>query len=599
MLFKTTEIKQPRRLRKMTCKRSRGQAVSILIVILAIFVVAPLSLFTVELVRYTLAKEQLSTCVESCALAAAATTASGNETDPILTQQSAIATAIDMFKRNSLLEQSLSDSRQSSTSVMAPAAKETLLYFEFLDPVTRQPVPLGSTRAKVIRVTASYGLVPWFASFLGWNGVFPVVETANGGLPMLDIVLCFDISSSMDDFTPVSIVDRYKGTTYNGYKIIGQGNLYNAFHCTGPTGTALNATFPQNLDANDGVYSFSSTARGTNSGAGAPGTVSSQYTDVVVNIDGTTTFSEGALVTVSGTTFVFPPGNIGCLVEAARGNLESVTVANNAKVPYVSWGIQPKPGYFNAYLKAAFECRHPIREAIDASKEFFTIMNNDCDVHFGLVTFGNGVGDSPSALCSSDVGYSTIGSITDNPSAYRSNSFPTDPLSPKPPNSEIDLIPTLGPDYSNYDQVSAAVNPLIAYGGTNISGALNCALDQLMPTSKGGEGLARKGATKAIVLFTDGLPTRSSFGGDPTADARAQAVIANQNGIPVYCIGLCMVPSLQSTQTEILTDDSSDRSTGGIAGISGNGAQFFQATNLSQLNTAFEYVARSVVQLVR
>ncbi len=226
-------------------------------------------------------------------------------------------------------------------------------------------------------------------------------------------------------------------------------------------------------------------------------------------------------------------------------------------------------------------------------------MNNDCDVHFGLVTFGNGVGSSASSLCSSDVGYSTIGSITDNPSAYRSNSFPTDPLSPRPPNSEIDLDPTLGPDYSNYDQVSSAVNPLLAYGGTNISGALDCALDQLLSTAQGGRGLARKGATKAIVLFTDGLPTRSSFGGDPTADARTQAAKANQYGIPVYCIGLCMVPTLQATQTAILTDDSSDRSTGGIAGISGNGAQFFQATNLSQLNTAFEYVARSVVQLIR
>ncbi len=347
MLSKRTEINQFRRVRNKTCKRSNGQAVSVLIVVLAMFVVAPLSLFTVELVRYTLAKEQLRTCVESCALAAAATTASGNETDPMITQQTAIATAIDMFKRNSLLEQPLSDSRQSSTIDMAPAPKETLLYFEFLDPITRQPVPLGSTRAKVIRVTAAYGLVPWFAAFLGWNGVYPVVETANGGLPMLDIVLCFDISSSMDDFTAVSIVDRYKGATFNGYKIIGQGNLYNAFHCTGPTGTALNATFPQNLDSNDGIYTFSSTARGTNCGAGAPNAMSSQYTDVVVNIDGTSTFSDGAMVTVNGTTFVFPPNNVGCLVEAARGNLESVTVANNAKVPYLSWGIEPKPGYFN------------------------------------------------------------------------------------------------------------------------------------------------------------------------------------------------------------------------------------------------------------
>ncbi|MDZ4834747.1 MAG: VWA domain-containing protein [Candidatus Melainabacteria bacterium] len=577
----------------------RGQAISILIVILTVFVIAPLSLFTIEVVRYSLAKQQLKACVDSCALAAAATTACGNSTDPLVTQENAIATAIDMCKRNSLLGQSLINATQSPSLGMNPAPDQTLLYFEFLDPVNRQPVALGSTRAKVIQVTASYGLTPWFGTFLGFSGVYPVVESANGGLPMLDIILCFDISSSMDDFTPVSIVNRYKNGNYNGYRTISQGNLYNAFHCTGPTGTALNATFPQNLDANDGSYSFSSSARGTNNGAAAISSVSSQYTDVVVNIDGTSNFTNGALVTSGGTTYVFPPSNVGCLVEAARGNLESVTVANNAKVPYASWGVVPKSGYYNAYVQAAFGCRRPVCDAIDAAKEFFTIMNNDCDVHFGLVTFGNDVGNSVTSQCASDIGYSSIGNVTDNPAAYKSNAFPKDPLAPRPPNSEIDLDPNLGPDFSNFDQVSSAVEPLIAYGGTNISGALDCALDQLRSSSQGGRGLARKGATKAIVLFTDGLPTRSSFGGDPSMDARAQARLANQYGIPVYCIGLCMVPSLQSTQTEILNDEDSNHYNGGIAGISGNGAQFFQATELSQLNLVFEYVARSLVQLVR
>ncbi|MBS1956491.1 MAG: VWA domain-containing protein [Cyanobacteria bacterium SZAS-4] len=581
-------------------RRNRGQALSILIVFLAAFVIAPLSLFSFEVARYQLAKKQLKACIDSCALAAGATVASSNNTDTSVTQQASIATAIDMFKRNSILDQPLTGTTQSTVLPLAPGAKQATLFFQFLEPVTRQPVQIGNPSGKIIQITGAFGLVPMFADFLGWRGVYPVVETANGGLPMLDVVLCFDISASMDDFTPISIINRYKlNSISNGYKIIGQGNLYPTFHCTGPTGTALNATFPQSLDSNDGGYNFSASDRGINSGAAAPNKLSANVTDVVVNIDGTSSFSSGTTVTSGGTAYFFPANNLGCLVEAARGNLESVSVATKANVPYSAWGITPKAGYYQAYLQAAFSQRHPIGDAIAAAQNFFTVMNNDCDAHFGLVTFGSSVGAAKNSTCASDLGYGSIGSITDNPGAYKSNGFPADPLSPNPPNPAISLDPTLGPAYSNYADVTAATSPLIAYGGTNISGALDAAIDQLKSAGQGGRGLGRKGAVKTIVLFTDGLPTVSSFGGDPTQDARAQAKIANQSGIPIYCIGLCMVPSLQDTQTQVLTDLNSDPAAGGIAGISGNGAQFYQATEASQLNLVFENVARSLVQLVR
>lgn len=586
--------------KKLVSRNGRGQSLAILIVVLATFVIAPLSLFSFETARYALAKRQLKACVESCALAAGATTASSNYTDPAATQQSAIATAMDMFKRNSILDQPLTGTTQASGMPLNPGANRAILFFRFLDPITRQPVPIGSSNGKIIQVTGAFGVLPVFGAFLNWHGVYPVVETGNGGLPMLDIVLCFDISASMDDFSPVSIVNRYKlNSASNGYRLIGQGNLYPAFRCTGATGTALNATLPQSLDAGDGSYNFSASDRGANTGAPAPNKLSANFTDVVANIDGTSNFSTGTTVTNGGTAYFFPANNVACLVEASRGNLESVATATKANVPYSTWGITPKGGYYQAYVQAAFAQRHPIGDAILAAQNFFTIMNNDCDAHFGLVTFGSSIGTTASSTCPSDLGYGGIGSITDNPSAYRSNGFPSDPLSPNPPNPDIDLNPTLGPAYSNYSQVYAATTPLIAYGGTNISGALASALNQLKPASQGGLGLGRKGAIKTIVLFTDGLPTASSFGGDPTDDARAQAKLANQAGIPVYCIGLCMVPSLQARQTEVLTDQNSDQSSGGIAGISGNGAQFYQATQISQLNLVFENVARTLVQLVR
>lgn len=592
-----TRIIAQRRIRS-----ERGQSLVVLILVLAVFLIGPLALVSYEMGRYELAKQQLKACVESCALAAGATTASSNNLDPTVTQNDAIATALNMFKQNTILDQGLSTATQSSSLPLNPAANSAQLYFQFLDPVTRKAVPLGSTNGKIIQVTAAFGFVPVFGgmSRLG-TGVFPIIEMSNGGLPMLDVVLCFDISSSMDDFTNVSVVSRYKTTVnkvnQNAYKVLAQNALYNAFGCTGATGTALNATFPQNLDANDGKFTFSASSRGANNGAIAPSTTSTSFTDVVVNIDGTATMSNGVTVNTGGTGYSFPAGNIGVLVEAARGNLESTTIATAAGVPWSSWGITPKQGYYDAYVQAANAQRHPIADAVAAAQNFFTIMNNDADVHFGLVTFSSNPGTSTTSTVPGD--YSTLGNITDNAGNYSSNSYPKDPYSPMPPNPEINLNPTLGPSYSNYSTVCSSVQNLEAYGGTNISGALDAAINQLAASSQGGQQLCRKGATKAIVLFTDGLPTSSSTGSNPSQDARAQAVIANKDGIPIYCIGLCMVPSLQSSQTAILTDQSSNASTGGIAGISGNGAQFYQATDATQLNRVFENVARALVQLVR
>lgn len=591
-----------RRLQTRSKRKQTGQAVTAFMIFLAAFVVLPLSVLAYDISLFHLAKQQLKSCVESCSLAAAATNASSDSTDVLTTQKSAIATAMKIFQQNSILDQTLTAAQESNTKAMTPAANQALLYFEFLDPITRQVVPLGNTNGKILRITGAFGFVPQCGKVVGMTGPYTVTDVADSGLPMLDIVLCLDISASMDDFTPVTVVNRYKNGSYNGYQVMAQGPLYNAFSCTSATGTGVNATFPQSLDASSGsqgTWSFSTAMRGTNNNAAATkATSTTSFTDVVVNIDGTNDFSTGTSVSSGGSSYYFPANNIGCLVEASRGNLESVTIANNAKVPYSTWGVTPKSGYYQAYVQAAFQQRHPIAEAIAASQKFFSIMNNNTDAHFGLVTFSSVAGTSSTSTVPAD--YSTgLGNITDNASKYSSNAYPTDPYKPMPPNPEISLKPTPGPAYSNYSDVTNATQTLVSYGGTDIAGALQAAVKQLKPTDKGGEGLSRKGSTKAIVLFTDGLPTASSLGGDPTSDSRSQAYAANQAGIPVYCIGLCLVPTLQSSQTAILTDQNSSPTSGGIAGISGNGAAFYQATNSSQLNAVFENVARALVQLVR
>jgi hypothetical protein len=48
-----------------------------------------------------------------------------------------------------------------------------------------------------------------------------------------------------------------------------------------------------------------------------------------------------------------------------------------------------------------------------------------------------------------------------------------------------------------------------------------------------------------------------------------------------------------------LNDTNTNAASGGIAAISGNNAQFYQATNTDELNQVFQNVARSLVNLIR
>ncbi|MDO3651373.1 hypothetical protein, partial [Nocardia mangyaensis] len=144
----------------------------------------------------------------------------------------------------------------------------------------------------------------------------------------------------------------------------------------------------------------------------------------------------------------------------ARGNFESVAIATAAGVDYSTWGVTPKAGYYAAYQSAAQAQRHPISDAIAAAQNFFTIMNNDCDAHISLVSFGSDPGTTPKQVVNPD--YATLGNITDNPSTFVSNGNPSDPMLPLPPNPGVPLNPTIGPAYSNYNSVMSSVSSLIA-----------------------------------------------------------------------------------------------------------------------------------------
>jgi hypothetical protein len=624
-------------------------------------------MFVFELARYNLAAQQLKNCLDSAALCAACSTTASNSQSASVTQTNAMNQAAYMFSQNTILDHPLLDTPAYSYGTTPPTwaalPNRAQLYFEFLDPVTKLPVPYGSPNGKILRVFGCFGFVPSTAKFIGlMNGPYLIQDQSDGGLPQLDVVLCFDISSSMDDFTNVSLVNRYDAGGTNAYALpkqitVGgnptvQGPLFYALGATNDLGISANATWPMDLDStgqpgftpSQGSYQFNAGGYGTTSGAPSESLATENgfngglsFTDLVVNLDGTSNMSAG--VTING--FNFPADDpthkgLGILVEASRGNLESVAAANAAHVPYAAWGIVPRAGWFQAYYQAvmsaqpafpdttvAVPLRHPIGDAIVAAENFFGILNNDADVHFGLVTFSSNAGTVSSPGPGYDVGsFHDIrngGGGAPNPTPH-----PLDPISP--PNPAIYLNPTAGPSYSNFSTTTPAPitsvngalftlngNPapynfstVMAEGGTNIRDALDRALAMNLgskptdppttPMGRSGQSLARPGATRAIVLFTDGLPNGGGDNGTSDPNSQAEASFSKTCGIPVYTIGLCMVPSLQANQTQVLTDKPGST---GIAALSGNGATFSQTTSAAGLNGVFQNVARQLVQLVQ
>lgn len=584
------------------CGRT-GQSMVVLVLVIAVFIILPIGLFSYEINRLESCRLQLRAACESAALAAAATLASQDNIDPVQGHTEAVQTALTTFQQNAVIGVSLSNAILSSSGTDSPAAEHSSLFVEFLDPNNNnQPVDLGDPDGKIVRITANFGLKPSFGQMLG-IGTLPVHVTNSGGVPDLDVVLCFDVSGSIDDQTRVTFVKReWTGDAATGrtrYTVTNtrsgskagasaQGRLYDIIGPV-PSGTRVNAIYPQYLAlADDSVrwpLTFSeststaeskglrgSTNAGSRPGNCPPGTArtgtSTTFTDMVVNIDGKSAFA--GLTTPDG--YAFP--NIGTVVEAARGNLENDTVFTNSGAKKSLPGtVTARVGYQARYQTLAAQLLSPIGEAQRAARDFFTIMNTNTKGHFAVVAFSDNAGISATSSYSA-------ANVDSTYTAAGNGNF---------------LIPniSLSKTNTNFTEVTAALPNTRATTATNIGDALNTAVTQLRNNS-------RTGAKKAIVLFTDGMPTQGGpLSTDPETNARKAASAAKTAGIPIYSIGLAQNPEIIPDETRTLTHENSNPSTGGVSGIAGNGGLFFLVTNTDDLRKTFENIARQLVQLVR
>ena len=580
-------------------RNRKGQSMVVLMTFLTFFFVLLLGMTALEFARYSLCCQQFQHCVDIAAIGGAVGLASSNNTDQATSQEIAKSVAQRIFERNYILDTTLKGNTTFATSAGAPPtppARKAVINFTWLDPETGLPTNNPGDQ-KVFRVSGAYGYPPLVGNYIGLgpNAVLRCSATGNGGGTMLDVILCFDLSASIDDSTKVSLVERYYTGSgrKNQYRVVDSGMLYEASGATDDTGTPLNACYPQQIE-NQEAKRYNRKQRGRTQGE-RPGTQGMEggrnYTDIVVNLDENNTFGGTTLSTSYG-TFEYP--TVGALVEAARGNLESSTMANNANVDLSAIGVSnPRAGFYRAYWENALVHRHPLYDAQASAANFFQILNNSTNAHFGLVCFST---DERTTY----TGRPSIGS-TDGHSVSTSNAgtIPTSSTVSCPtPYVQLDKTTgAVGSNFTTIQQYFPPTNPpaapqLTAYNGTDINGAITLALQNLLPANKisGGMDKMRIGATPAIVLFTDGRPTANTGVGDMNGVTTSN--IAKNNGVKIYCIGLAQVDSIIPKMNAVLGNISST-----------SGGKFYPIPpgtgQSAALNKAFSDIARSLVTLTK
>ncbi len=459
--------------------------------------------------------------------------------------------------------------------------------------------------ASTMQIQAWYTDAPLFTSEIIPLGTKYTASTvSNGGLPMIDVILCFDVSGSLDDGTSVILVDRCWDGTHKtmAYGQQASNTIFNIF-TPPPTGTGFNVYPPQNLSyasyADGGVnsnttsYLWSESPSPYNSynglrdnsnatlypplsatmpeqglppgnyNASKPGVSSingldprppsaggpwTGFTDVVIN--------PGSLPLVTG-GMTFP--TVASLVEGARGNLESPQAMAQSCPGGNITGAKPGPGYFAAYWNYVLNNAQPVTAARAAAYTFFNTMNLSANSHFGLITFSDAV-NAPPPLPN---GIWTGSTLTTNNNmdknfsrggvnSWSNAGFPMPAISLDPNNTNFSNVVTA---LNGNSSSTPSLNALVPLGQTDIGDSLNEAVSELTPSNN----LTRTGAKRAIILFTDGVPNKpvNTATGDSVALNAASA--ANKIGVPIYTIGLSQVPADHNSREQPLERYERDR----------------------------------------
>lgn len=665
--------KKPNPRRSVRARSSTGAGIIAIGLFLAFFAVLPLSLLYFEMARFGLMQQELRNITDFAALSGTAALASAPASGST-GQSAAMQEAVATFARNSILQTGFGPAPVDSSTIGVPSgtlnnidyalntgsspalttAKRVALTVTLRDQ-NGNVQTTGSTTAVTMAVAARYMDNTVFAS-----QILPIQSTviaeafSLGGLPQIDLILCFDVSGSMDDQTLIYLYKRY----WNGSAVAYQqlttnqggastpGKIYDVFKPS-YTGTIINAMQPQNLTygsfpnsalpggtgGTDYTYIFTESpwapfptnpnplaglrANLTTPGAlipeqGCPPGNYNSGTPASVTINGVnpTDSAYNTYFTDMIPAGVFPPTpsatpplaapiftSAGQAIEASRGNLENAGAFDTSQADTVA-GLSVSSGAYNSFWSWVQSNAEPVRTARTETNNFFTIMNTSANCHFGLITFSNAIGTGASSQFYNVSDTNTTNANIDRyylsggSSAGGTSQFPL-------PN--VILSQTL----ANYTQCTAAVSgnpgstplPLGPCGKTNIAFALQEAISQLTNAS-----LVRPSAKKAVVLFTDGVPNIGTNTTAPDYGSFAQATAASSANIPIFTIGLSQVAEIYQYETQVLGDSTLSGALAplgddGIAYLSGNLARYIPVTDPTKLRAAFQSIARSLVVL--
>lgn len=206
----------------------KGAAVTGLVIALMFFILMA-GLFAFDASRVQMAQRELTATCDAAALAGTAMLTSydvSNDTGPpastlpagnklLNAQNNSGAYSYNMFLMGNVLGKWI----RPQTSLVSTVGQlgtttdgEVKVCIGLVDPLNGYssvpPVIPGNAAGTAIGVYAGYGYHPAFISFFGVGNV-GIRASSVGGLPQVDAVLVLDLSGSMDDLTPITLVKRY------------------------------------------------------------------------------------------------------------------------------------------------------------------------------------------------------------------------------------------------------------------------------------------------------------------------------------------------------------------------------------------------------
>ncbi len=207
----------------MTIRRNSGQGIVALSMLVALIILPLLGILAFEVARYQLGMQELQSVCDAAALSGAAmlvTSKYQKPADRLKRFKEATAAAENTLKSSF---KSLKDEKQdvlgstlrSAVNVgvdgalsLGTAPGECTFKVQAVDPSTLQVIAADQFNAKAIRVTAEFTTQPAWNKFMGISSLFPIYRKATAGVPSADVLVCMDVSGSMDDSTRVSLVNR-------------------------------------------------------------------------------------------------------------------------------------------------------------------------------------------------------------------------------------------------------------------------------------------------------------------------------------------------------------------------------------------------------